>query len=226
MRNATLLVAIVVACAISWQVGAQEKWSVIPGAVSKLDKRQFPDNKPRVTGTFSFEADNAQGIASNRLGGACLVADLTAQNIGKKRCNTDLDCKPVLGVDQRLGRPPAVTPYPTFYGYCRSSLERGGQGLGSDPLRPGSNPKICWVRPGNQADYCLTSLQTKGPLEIKEYKLPVVKQDPTGKGLPVRWRILSCLNPPTPSPLPEGYKQPCSDPASNNKQSNDGPIRH
>lgn len=214
MRNAFLVVAVAIACASPPQASAQEKWSVWPGEVKKLDKLQYVDRKARVTGTFSFEADNALGIESNKLGGACLVADLTAQDIGKKQCAKDADCNPVVRVQQRPGRPdvPGVTSFP-YSGYCLPAVDRP------------NSPKVCWVRPGSQPDYCLTSLQLKGPLEVKQYTLPVVRQDPTGKGLPVRWRILSCLNPPTPVPTPEGYRQPCSDIESSNKQTHEGPIR-
>ena len=204
MDRTVRVVAMTLCCAWGVQAVAQDKWSVHPGAVTKIGKRQ-PADAARVTGTFTFERDDAGGIASNRFGGACLVADLTRQHIGQRACATDLDCHPV--VEQRPGQ--ASVPAPAVYeGYCLGSGER-------------TDHKICWTRPGPQAKYCLTSKQLGGPLQPKAYALPVVEADPTGKGLPVRWRIHGCLNPDVPPPPGE---QPCAVRGSTNKQANDGPI--
>jgi hypothetical protein len=207
MGKALLVVLLAVGCTLSGHVAAQQKWSVKPGAVTKVDKRLYRDREARVTGTFVFEADS-NGIESNRYGGACLVADLTAQGIGKKVCSSDLDCHPVVKVERRPGQPevPGVT-VPAYEGYCLAS-------------GPRDRVRSCWVRPGPQPEFCMTSKQTGGPLQAKQYALPVVKADPTGKG-PVRWRIHSCLNPNVPPPPGE---QPCAVRGTTNKQTNDGPI--
>lgn len=114
------------------------------------------------------------------------------------------------------GSPNNPKPVPdSRHGYCLKSHELP------------SAPKICWVRPGTQRDYCLTSLQLPGndkTLKEREYALPRVKADPTGRGRSVRWRIVTCLNPPSPQPTPKEYKQPCSLIGSLNKQSSAGPI--
>jgi hypothetical protein len=213
MKNALLISAIALASVVAPQVAAQEKWSANPGAVTRLGPEWHLDGRARVRGTFEFVSDPANGIESNGFGGACLVADLTPQGIGKQRCSTDLDCNPVVSVRQRPGRPdvPSVTHYSSAY--CLKSHELP------------SAPKICWVRPGSQDDYCSIRRPPAEPLSRGKYPLPTVRADPTGKDLPVRWRIVTCLNPPNPSPMPTDYKQPCSVIGSTNKQSKAGPIR-
>lgn len=99
MKSVLLVIAVVLATVTPAEAPAQERWSVTPGALKKMAKELFPERQARVTGTFTFAADNVSGIESNKLGGACLVADLTAQGIGRGRCETDDDCNTPLGVE-------------------------------------------------------------------------------------------------------------------------------
>ena len=209
-KACTLTTNLVAALMMGWVVTGSaaesavlDGWTVTAGKVATLNSTTKPKHK-RVKGSFEF--DSSLATPGTRLGGACLIADLTEQGVGLKSCQTDDQCNlaydaaPNSILGPRNSSPTLSGPYL----YC----------LGDDK---NNSAKRCWIRPGHSATHCL-----KGPSSPTQYSVPVkvagnpdtgsVSADPLGKGKKVSWRVGACLNPavfPPPPGLP-----PCADPNS------------
>jgi hypothetical protein len=211
MKLTTPLTVLAVAAGLG-SVSAQEKWTIRPSEVGISRHSLLPTDF--VTGSFTFARDDANGVASTKMGGACLIADLTGQGIGRKQCTNDDQCNPYTGGRSPLG--PSNPTDPDWEGYCvRPTVRSGDSGLHGR----------CWIRPGSHKDYCTSSVTLGGsgdpvPLQAGTYDLPRVPARPTYSSKPVSWRIHTCLNHATTT----GSKPPCRHRNNPDKEQRNGPI--
>src|SRR5688500_243590 len=107
-----LLLAVLLTGLLSPCCLAQEKWRIEPGPVlagseiTEALRGRAAEGMP-VTGSLTLVRDDANGIASTKTGGACLVADLS-----RRSCEVDRDCNPVVIPQRVAGSGPEV---PRFF---------------------------------------------------------------------------------------------------------------
>jgi hypothetical protein len=184
-------------------------WTIKAGKV-RIETPRRGNHAEYISGVFTLR--NVSSDSVTRRAGACLLADLTDQNVGKKTCSTDSECIPV---DHYLVSPAGADPDELLFGgkghaYCRRPE-------GSE------EPKRCWTRPGSQADYCMM-----GELEDGRHTVPLpvnrtnttAKANPLGSDQSIRWMVLACLNPEVTGPKP-----PCADATATNKVYSSGPAK-
>jgi hypothetical protein len=215
-----LLNWIMAASLMGWLVNASadesaplDGWTVTAGKVETVKSASTPKHN-RVKGSYTFKSDLPQ--PGTRMGGACLIADLTDQGVGLKSCQSDQQCNDAYAANPNailgLAVPPGV-PGPHLY--CLEGAKS-------------NSPKRCWIRPGPDTSYC-----TKKPSSAQQYSVPTqvagnpdsgsVTADPLGNGRKVPWRVTACLNPAV-FPPPPG-KPPCADTASNAEVTSVGKVR-
>jgi hypothetical protein len=211
--SATALFAL--SLAIGPAIAESKTSTIVPGNVVRVDPKLTRSSNPQLTGSFRFIEDAASGIESNLAGGACLIADLTGQGIGEKHCRTDDDCNGATFENKNVLTPGRKILPANYEGYCVMSVNA--------PRPSGGVPTAdnkCWVRPGTHGSHCTSSRTLASALKTSTYRLPRVPADPTGAGLPVAWRIHSCLN----GISGESEPPPCSVRADPRKEQNNGPI--
>lgn len=207
MHRAAILASATLAVVLAGCNAPDDRWAIEPGPVHYADGL--------ISGTYTLVRD-INGIASDRLGGACLVADLSRQR-GPEACETDRDCNPVAAVQRGPGNVQAP-PLPDWYGYCAVDHPPvGGPGAGSAPR--GGPVQRCWYKPNNDPAYC-----NKGQvLEAgRSNFIGPASPRPPGTASPIRWRVHACLNPRT----PPGTKPACANEDDDSEATSDGaPIR-
>jgi hypothetical protein len=208
--------ALTVGLIIGWSVtgfaaesAPLDGWIVTAGSIDTAKSTTKP-KKNRVKGSFNFKSSLPQ--PGTRLGGACLIADLTDQGVGLKSCQTDQQCNDAYDA---APNPKLVLGVSGPHLYCLS-----------DALS--NSAKRCWIRPGPSETHC-----TKGPYSPGTYAVPMqvadnpdagsVDADPLGNGKRVPWRVTACLNPAV-FPPPPG-KPPCADPSSDAEVHSNGRVK-
>lgn len=164
-------------------------WSIHAGPVGWTR-----DDPPRVSGRFEVcgPVSGAEPRVARRQGGACLVADLVDQGIGRAICATHADCNSRDAFDR--GDPRLAD----FQGYC---LAQGGS----------DEPPRCWTRPGPAAAFCKRTLDTFR-MTAGVHHLGPVDRDPLNSGEPYpRWAVYACM-------AHAGHDRSCGEPASPHRQ--------
>ena len=190
-----------------------DNWTITAGPI-KVVKPPSTGGASHVRGTFKLKSKLAE--PRTRHAGACLLADLTEQLVGKSSCTNNDDCQS----DHRV-----VPPNVPASSVNTTELLFGGKGHGYCISPDGAEPKRCWTRPGSDADFCMKSQLTPGKYAVPgsdpiSGAVRSVSADPLGNGKPVRWLILGCLN-------PEYFdgKHPCADPLSDLEVISIGPKK-
>jgi len=171
-------------------------WSIRAGPV------EWAQGEPlQVSGRFEVcgPDSGAEAGAEPRSGGACLLADLVDQGIGRVACTTHADCNGPDAIDRE---DPRMAGY---VGYCATE-----DGSGEAPR--------CWTRPGPPETHCQRSvdgfLLTPGV-----HRLTPVDGDPLRNGAPYpRWVVYACL-------AHVGHGRACAEPENPNKQVSLTPVR-
>jgi len=192
---------------------ALDGWTVTAGKVEVVKSTGTPKHN-RVKGGYTFKSTLSE--PGTRLGGACLIADLTDEGVGLKSCESDQQCNDAYAANPNaiLGLAvPGSVPGPHLY--C---LDGGKK----------NSPKRCWIRPGPDTTHC-----RKGPSTPTTYTVPAavagqpdsgsVNADPLGKGKPVPWRVGTCLNPA--QYPPSEFGPPCADLTSDAEVHANGKVR-
>lgn len=188
-------------------------WTITAGRI-KVVKPTGPGAVRQLRGSFELKSKLEQ--PGTRRAGACLLADLTEQMVGKSSCTSHDECQS----DYRVVPPnaPANTAN-------AAELLFGGNGHGYCISANGNEPKRCWTRPGSDVDYCTKGQHPPGEIAVPppdpvSSAVKSVSADPLGNGKPVRWLILGCLN-------PEHFvgAPPCADPLSDLEVNSIGPEK-
>jgi hypothetical protein len=212
----TLILGYMAALVMVWPVmgyaaesAVLDGWTVTAGSIETVKSTTVPKSK-RVKGSFEFKSTLPE--SGSRLGGACLIADLTDQGVGLKSCQSDEQCNTAYQAapNSKLGSGPSG---PSLY--CLGKSEK-------------DSAKRCWIRPGTSAAFC-----RKAPSLAQEYSVPAevagqpdsdsVNADPLGTGKRIHWRVAACLNPAVFPPSPNG--PPCADPTSDAEVHSHGKVK-
>lgn len=188
-------------------------WTITAGRI-KVAKATVPGGAKEVRGSFTMKSNLEE--PGTRRAGACFLADLTEQMVGKSSCTDQDECES----DYRVAPPNAPAG-----SVDTSELLFGGEGHGYCISPNKQEPKRCWTRPGPDSDYCRKDQFAPGKyavpgLDPASGAVRSVSADPLGNGKPVRWLILGCLNPEHFGQLP-----PCADPASDLEVISIGPEK-